>query len=1031
MKNYLVQIACSLGLMLLTSMLHIHPALAQGKASITGRVVDSKGELLTGVSVLEIGTNNGTVTDENGTYTLKTTTSSPSLRFSYLGYKEKLVEAGKKGIVDVTMEEDVEFLDEIVVVGHGVQKKASVVGAIATIDPERLQLTSSRSLSNNLAGQISGVIAVQRSGNPWFNNSDFWIRGISTYQGSSAPLVLVDGIERSLHDLDPNEIESFSVLKDAAASAVYGVRGGNGVIMINTKRGKIGTPTVSVRFERGYEAPIQVPEYVGSVKYLETLNSIYAEAGKAPYVSEGDMQMYRNRTDPELYPDVNWWDEVSKDFTDNITANVDINGGTDILRYALELSYFGENGIIQTDPNQEWDSSLRVKRYNVRSNVDVNLTKTTLMRFNLGGFLQTRNGPPGYNGNPNLDQSNVGIFYQAMRVPPYIHPTIYSTGEIPRVLNKENPWSFATQRGYENVYHNKIESMTSLEQDLKFITPGLSAKLIFSFDKFTATIVTRAKNPDYYNPASSRDANGKLILSIQNEGSQFLDHNKSAEWGNQSTYLEGNINYNRTFAKKHGVNAMLLYNQREYVDGSALPFRTQGFAGRLSYTFNMRYIAEFNFGYNGSENFAPGKRFGFFPAAALGWIISQEDFMEPLESAISNLKLRASIGQAGNSQINGRRFAYLSTIENTGEYWWGADGSFYRLGRAEGEIGAEDLTWETVTKSNLGLEIGLWGNAVNYTVDVFKDRRKDIFTQRGNIPGSAGFNRVVWANYGIVDNQGIDMSLNVGKQLNDDWYVSALANYTYARNKIIERDEALSLIGTNRARTGHPVGQLFGLIAEGLFTEEDFDDNGDLRADLPKQNFTTTLRPGDIRYRDVDGDGEITLTDETAVGGTVVPEIVYGFGFNVRYKKLDLGCFFQGVGNTCRFLGGETWLPGSSMGAGSIFSNIDDRWTVENPRQDAFWPRLTDGPNANNDRASTWWLKDMSFLRLKSLEMGYTFPLQWTKKAGVRNFRLFVRGSNLLTFSKFDLWDPELDTSDGLKYPTMQSLSFGFNINFQ
>lgn len=1003
---------------------------AQQSRQVTGRVMDAQGELLIGVNVMEEGTTNGTVTDVNGTYTMNMTTKNPVLKFTYVGFKERLVEVGSRGILDVTMDEDIEALDEVVVVGFGAQKKASVVGSITNIEPGKLQMTPSRSLSNNLAGMVSGVIAVQRSGNPWFNNSDFWIRGISTFTGNANPMVLVDGIERSLHDIDPEEIESFSVLKDAAASAVYGVRGANGVIMINTKRGKIGKPQVDMRVEQSFTSPIKLLDYVGSVKYLELMNEMNVDNGQAPFASEAMLLNYANQTDPELYPDVNWWNVIAKDNAAQTKANLSINGGTDILRYSLVLGYYTEDGILRRDTKQAWDSSLKVDRYTVRSNVDVNVTPSTLMRINLGGFLQTKNAPPGN------DETNFGIFYQAMRIPPYVHPPVYADGRIPRVFAKENPWAWSTQRGFEKMNHSKIEALTSVEQDLKFITPGFKAKLTFAFDKFSGNSVTRAKTPDYYNPATSRDAQGKLITTIAHHGEQFLSHGNGAEWGDQSIYLEGMLSYNRVFNSVHDINSMLLYNQKDYDRGDKLPYRNQGLAGRLSYTYDRRYVGEFNFGYNGSENFAPGKRFGFFPAVAVGWIISQEKFMEPYQDIISNLKLRGSIGQAGNS-ILGRniwdhRFAYISTIVDTGSYRWGTENNVYRLGRAEGDVGVANLTWETVTKKNVGLELGLFNNAISYTVDVFKENRKDIFMERRNVPGSAGFNRAIWANFGKVENQGVDMSLNVNKQINKDWFVSGVANYTYAHNKVMEIDEPISIVGTYRSGTGKPVGQLFGLIAEGLFTEDDFDENGKLKEGIPVQNFSdvNNLRPGDIKYRDMNGDGQITAVDETAIGGTRVPEIIYGFGANVKYKAFDFGFFFQGAGKTYQILRGENWLPGSVLGAGNIFSNIDDRWTPENPSQNVFWPRLGNRAVANNERLSTWWLRDMSFLRLKNIELGYNFPKTWVNRIGVRDCRLFVRGSNLLTFSKFKLWDPELETTDGLKYPQMKAVSVGLNINF-
>lgn len=1014
-------------IVILLCLISISELFAQTKSKVSGRVFDAKGELLVGVQILEVGTGNGTITDINGTYNINLTKQSATLKFSYLGYRAQEIEVGSKRIIDVKLEEDLRSLDEVMVVGYGSQKKASVVGAISTIEPEKLALTPSRSLSNNLAGAVSGVIAVQRSGNPWFNNSDFWIRGVNSFTGNTAPLVLVDGVERSLHNMDPEEIESFSVLKDASASAVYGVRGANGVIMITTKRGKVSPPQISLRNESSVTSPIKLPKYIGSVKYLELINEINADNGEAILASDEILQKYRDQSDPDLYPDINWWKEIANNNAKNSRTNLSVNGGNELLRYALELGYFDEDGILKTDPKQAWDSSLKVKRYTVRSNVDVNLTKTTLLRVNLGGYLQSKNGPPEESGN----ESDVGVFYQASRTPPYLHPTIYSNGQIPRLQYKQNPWAWVTQRGYEKDNISNLESMTSLEQNLNFITNGLSAKITFAFDKFSGNSVTRSKSPDYYNVASGRDADGNLITTIQEYGQDFLGYSTGALWGAQSTYFEGITNYSRIFNKVHDVNIMALYNQKNYDNGAYLPYRTQGVAGRFSYSYDRRYVGEFNFGYNGSENFAKGKRFGFFPSFAAGWIISEEKFMRKYAKTVSNLKLRLSLGEAGNSDIGGRRFAYLSTVENTGYYYWGADIMTYRLGRSEGEVGVSDLTWETVAKTNLGIDAGFLNNTITYTIDFFRDKRRDILMQRQNVPASAGFNKPIWANYGKVTNQGVDMSLHVNKQITKDWFLSALGNFTYSHSNIDEMDEPKSVVGTYRAKTGHPVGQLFGLVSEGLFTVDDFDSSGNLKSSLPVPSNSSGLRPGDIKYKDMNGDNVIDAMDATAIGGSRIPEIIYGFGINTKYKLIDLGVFFQGAAKTWQILGGENWLPGQTLGAGNIFSNVDDRWTEENPSQDVFWPRLSRKALANNSVASTWWLKDMSFIRLKNVELGVTLPKEWTKRLGISNIRLFARGSNLLTFSEFKLWDPELETTDGLKYPIMKSASMGFNINFQ
>ncbi|MGN7720420.1 SusC/RagA family TonB-linked outer membrane protein [Chitinophaga sp. 22620] len=1003
----------------------------QSGIKIVGVISSQRGERLPGVTVNETGTKNFALSGETGEFAIHVLNRNAQLTFTFIGYKSITVPVGKKDIVDAVLQDSVTAMNEVIVVGFGTQKKASVVGAISTVKPSQLQLTPNRSISNNLAGMVPGIIAVQRSGDPWSSNSDFWIRGISTFGGNSRPLVLVDGVERSLNDIDPEEIESFSVLKDAAASAVYGVRGANGVIMINTKRGKMGPPQVSVRFERATTSLTQIPEYIGAVKYIELMNEIYQDAGRPAFKPDDILQKYRDQSDPELYPDVNWWKTVAKENASNMRANLNLNGGNNFLRYALEMGYFKEDGLIRRDTKQAWDSELKVDRYNVRSNVDLNVTPTTVLRVNLGGYLQTRNGPPG-----DANETNFGIFYQASRIPPYVHPAQYSNGALPRVDFRENPWAWATQRGYErwNIY--QLQSTTAIEQDLKGITPGLKAKLTFAFDKFSGNSVRRSKDPDYYKPATGRNPDGSLALEIQSHGQQYLGFERNSQWGDQAVYLEGMVSYAKVLNEKHDINTMMLYNQRNYDRGDNLPYRNQGIAARFSYTYGRRYIAEFNFGYNGSENFERGKRFGFFPAAAVGWVVSQEKFMQPIRDIVSNLKFRGSWGKAGNSVLGqnmwDRRFAYISTIADFGYYRWGVDNDIYRLGRAEGDVGVPGLTWETVTKRDLGMELGLFKGAVNLNVDLFWESRKDIFMQRNNIPGSAGFLRPVWANFGKVENQGVELSLNVEKNFSKDWSVTAMANYTYAHNKRTEIDEPLAVLGTYRSATGTPVGQLFGLVSQGLFSEGDFDANGQLKPGIPNQTFSQVLRPGDIRYRDLNGDGVINELDKTAIGGTRMPQVIYGFGATIRYKLLDIGFFFQGAGKTWQLLGGENWMPGTALGAtGNIYSNIDDRWTPKNPSQDVFWPRLTYGVNSNNEQASTWWLKDMSFLRLKNLEAGFTVPENWSRRISISNFRVFARATNILTLADFKLWDPELETTDGLKYPLTKSVSFGINVNFK
>ena len=1001
------------------------PDQARGSIQISGTVMDKEKFPLPGVNIVVEGQNaaTGVVTDIDGHFYMKVPSEESAIIISYVGFKSQRIVVGNNINFNVVLEEDVETLDEVVVTGYGSQKRMSVIGSVETLEPARLQTGSTRSLSNNLAGQLAGVIAVQRSGEPGYDSSNFWIRGIASFSGNQNPLVLVDGIERDLNNIDPAEIESFSVLKDASASAMYGVRGANGVIVINTKRGKIGAPQVNFRVEHSITEPTKLPEFIGAADYMQLLNDL-ADPSRRPFTDE---QIYRTRIgyDRDLYPDVDWMDAITKDYAYSTRANIDVSGGSDFLRYSLVGSYFGEKGIMETDQDLPYDTGTKLTRYNLRANVDLDVTKTTTLRVNVGGYLQTLR---------KQNYSTEQAFEQAFMTPPHVHPIRYSDGAIPVVTNRENPWANVTQRGYETETQSQIQSLFAVEQNLKMLTPGLKAKITFSFDRWNKSTMERGMNPTLYNVATGRDVEGNLLHTILSYGDEALGHSSGGEYGNTRVYFEGTLTYNRTFGGKHDVDALFLYNQQSYDDGGIQPYRKQGIAGRLSYTFDRRYIGEFNFGYNGSENFAKGQRFGFFPSIALGWLISEEPFMERFRGTLSKLKIRGSIGKVGNDNIGGnRRFAYITTLNtNADSYNWGETGQIGRTGIAEGEVGVENLTWETALKMNLGFEVGLW-DALNLQVDIFKERRTDIFMQRATIPTQTGFLTNPWANYGEVTNRGTEFSLNFNKQLNKDWYVGFYANFTYAINRVEERDEPASVKGTYRAMTGRSLNTLWGLQAERLFTEDDFDANGNLKFGIPTQDVgSATVRPGDIKYKDMNGDGVITDADEGYIGGTVDPRIVYGFGGNVSYKNWDLNFFFQGVGDTWRVIGNtQYFIPGSGQGVqGNVYSNYLDRWTEDNPSQDVFWPRLSETSNQNNYRASTWWKKNMSFLRLKTLEIGYTLPKEITDKICSKGIRIYLSGNNLFCFSPFDMWDPELDSNTGLKYPTMRSFMVGVNLNF-
>jgi TonB-linked SusC/RagA family outer membrane protein len=938
---------------------------------------------------------------------------------------------GSNKLLNVQLDEETNEFTEVVVTGYSSQKKASIIGSIETIKPAELQFGTSRTLSNNLAGKLSGVIGIQRSGEPGYDDSDFWIRGMSTFHGSNAPLVLIDGVARDLNNVDVAEIESFSILKDASAQAMYGVRGANGVIVITTKRGKIGAPQVKFHVEHAINEPTMLPEFLGAADYMSLLNQLAGQDGYSLPFTEEQISRTASGYDPDLYPDVNWVDAITKDYAYTTRGNVDISGGSDFLRYSIVASYFKEGGILEQDKTLPIDNATNNQQFNLRSNIDMDVTKTTLLRVSIGGYLNRFK-------KQRVD-TNVA-FDNAFKTLPFVHPTRYADGAIPVISNRANPWKDVTQGGYGLRTASKIQTLFAVEQDLKMITKGLKAKVLFSFDRWNQSERGRTMNVGTVFPATGRDEEGNLIYTQFQTGDESMGSYQSNGYGNTNIYLEADLMYNHRFGK-FDLDALFLYNQQAYDDGDIQDYRKQGIAGRLSGTYDNRYVAEFNFGYNGSENFAKGKRFGFFPSFAIGWLLSEEPWMESMKKTFDKIKFRASIGLAGDDNIgSNRRFAYLTKIDQGGDwsgYTWGTTGQrdFRNSGIREGEYGVTNLTWETVLKKNFGVELSMF-NMIDFNFDIFKENRKDIFMRRNSMPTQSGIpaELLPYANYGKMENHGIEVTLNLHKQWNKDFYTSAYGNFTYARNKVTEFDEPASKLGTHRAQTGRSWGELYGLTAERLFTANDFNADGSLKDGIPVQQVgATVLHPGDIKYIDINKDGIITEEDEGFIGGTLDPRMVYGFGGVVSYKNFDLNFFFQGSSDLYRVIGGQVYfMPGggTTTEGNAYAKHIDDRWTEQNPSQNVFWPRLSYGPNQNNYRASTWWKKDMSFLRCKTIEIGFTLPKSWIAPITAKNCRVFVSGNNLFCLSKFDMWDPELGTSNGLQYPINRSVMFGIDVDF-
>jgi TonB-linked SusC/RagA family outer membrane protein len=1009
-----------------------HSAVQQG-VTVTGTVSDGKGELLPGVNVVVLHTGNGAITDANGEFTILAPGDTCMLEFSFVGFQTERIVIGHRRIFAVTLNETSMDLEEVVVVGYGTQRKESVVGAIASVKPARLQTNQSRALSNSMAGLIPGIISVQRSGELGYDQSEFYIRGMSTFSGGSrTPLVLVDGIERNMDNISPEEIESFSVLKDAAATAIYGVRGANGAILIKTKRGTVGKPHISVKADYGITTPTQMPEFVDGPKYMEIINeaAVLSGAARGPF-SPAAIEYTRSQADPELYPDVNWVDEVMKKSASNQKITVDVSGGTERLRYRFITGVYNETGMTVYDKTASWDGKYKYRRYTVRSNVDMRLTPSTDLIFSVGGFVTDRNTPGGADGS--------GVVARAMQTPPVLFPVRYSTGEFAQAQDAINPWMWATQTGYQRQDNNGVQSLVTVGQDVGKLWPslqGLQVKASFSFDAYSYHNVQRYKFPATWI-AQGRDADGKLILTNITKGDEFLNFSKGAG-GNRRVYFELPVHYERSF-NHHAVGAMLLFNRDSYIDAdandpvSSFPYRHQGLAGRLTYNYRFKYFAEANFGYNGSENFASDYRYGFFPSFALGWMVSNEKFMENIRNFVSKLKIRGSWGKVGNDNIGGRRFAYVATLNSTAGYAFGYTAGKNYGGFREGDAAVDNLSWEIAEKTDLGVEIA-FRNALNLTVDVFSDKRTNIFLQRKTITELAGYTTMPWSNIGELDNKGIEASMDYFRSFGKNFSVSFMGTFTYTTNKVINDDEPEDILGTNRSRTGKALNIPMLMVAERLLTVDDFTDpvKGELKPEIPSQ-LGLRVFPGDILYKDINRDESVTAEDETLVGDPLLPTVIYGFGITVQYKKVDVGVMFQGAGKTSLVMEvsgtNNYFIPGSGGRAfGNILSNVDDRWTEDRPAQDVFWPRLSTTNAGINNHASTWWQKDAKFIRLKNLELGYT-PFR-DETSVFKSVRVFFRGSNLFVWSPFKLWDPELGGEGYRKYPMTRYMALGCEIHF-
>lgn len=943
----------------------------QNKRKITGRVTDVKGEPLIGVNVTVDGDANGSITNMDGLYEIFVTKKSVVLKFTYIGFKTSEIRTNAStNIYDVALEEQVNELEETVIVGYGTQRKISNIGAQSSMKMEDIK-TPSASLTTTLAGRLAGVVAVQRTGEPGKDAADIWIRGIST-PNTSSPLVLVDGVERSFNDIDPEDIESLTTLKDASATAVYGVRGANGVILIKTKPGKVGKPTVSADYYESFTRFTKMVDLEDGITYMNAANEAMRNDGIATKYTEDQIRNTIAGKDSYLYPNVDWLKEIFNDWGHNRRVNVNVRGGSEKVAYYASVSYFNETGMTVTDKNiNTYDSKMKYSRYNFTTNLNIDVTPTTKVEIGAQGYLGEGNYPA---------ISSADLYNAAMSISPVEYPKMFfvnGQAYVPGTStnnNFNNPYSQATRRGYDNLTKNQIYSNLRITQDLDMLTKGLKLTAMYAFDVYNEIHVHQDRAESTYNFLDTSvpyDMDGQPILQRIYEGSNVLSYKQETS-GNKKTYLEASLNYDRTFNDDHRVSALFLFNQQSkllYPKGTledAIPYRMMGIAGRATYSWKDRYFAEFNIGYNGAENFSPKHRFGTFPAFGVGWVISNEKFWQPLSKTVSFLKIRYTDGKVGNSEVSDRRFMYLDQMKENGDYGYKFGPNGTKWSGYETVNMAVDLIWEESRKQDLGIDIKLFNDDLSIVFDLFKERRENILLKREHsIPSFLGYNTSApYGNIGIIENKGFDGTIEYNKRINKDWVLALRGNITFNKDKWIQGElpeqkyEWMNQYGRN-------INGVKGYVAEGLFTQAEIDDMArweslsDANKAITPKPFASqfgTVKAGDIKYKDLNNDGQIDAYDQTYISRGDVPTTVYGFGFTVGWKDLSVGMMFQGVAGAERVLNGSSINPfNGGGGSGNLYSNIGDRWTEENPDQNAFYPRLSYGSettsNINNPLA--------------------------------------------------------------------------------
>ncbi len=993
---------------------------------ISGIVTDQSGETIVGATVRIKETTRGTTTDAFGNYSINVK-ADDILEFSFIGYRKTEIPVRGLTTLDVALETDIMNLDEFVVIGYNVQKKLTLSGSIVSVGSEDLKRSPNASVANTLAGRVTGLSTVQWSGQPGADDPDIFVRGVgSLTTGRSTPLMLVDGVERSFTQIDPNEIETITVLKDASATAVYGIRGANGVIIVTTKRGSVGAPKVRLTTSFGGQAPTRLLEFADSYTYALRHNeaSLNDDPNALLKFTPEAVEAFRTNRYPEIYSNSDWMDILLKPVSFQTQNNINITGGSDLVKYFFSVGYLQQDGMLKTW-GAAYDYNYGYKRYNYRANVDVNVSKTTTLSLTTGGRSEGRNEPIP-TGNTEWNYFYTSVPYSG---PGIVDGKYVSAGNYYIPGQKYDGLGRFYGKGFVNSLRNVLNFDIEARQKLDYITKGLLFRVKYGYNSSYDHRKTREHSSASYepyfratlDPAAPGDS---TIVYMKNGTDGLLGYNERFDRG-RNWYMEGGLSYNRSFLN-HNVTGLLLYNQRKQFYPATftdIPMGYLGLVGRATYDYRTKYIFDFNLGYNGSENFAPDKRFGFFPAISGAWVITEENFMQNI-GFLGYLKIRASYGIVGNDNLGGARFLYMddSYLADAGRgYNFGTENPTYQLTAYEGRVGNPGVTWEKAKKQNYGIDFSVFQGKVAVYLDYFSEHRNDILTTRGTVPLYLAIDLPA-VNIGEVKNHGYEIELLWRDKINHfQWVVNP--KLSFSRNKILFIDE-VPQPEEYLHRTGHRVNQPFLFVWDGFWTAEDVARTGD----FPDHLYNPM--PGDMRYVDINKDGIIDVNDRLPIGFPNYPEYTYGLTVGLNYKGLDFNMLWSGATNVSRLLNSTYRVPFGATGDLSLLQVFaDGRWTPETAAT-ASYPRLTFIGRQNNlARDSDFWQKDASYLRLKNAEIGYRFTNVF-KKIGISEVRVFVNGYNLVTFDKLKIADPEGRTGANSYYPVMKIYNTGLNVTF-